>query len=119
MMLPGSPCNSLFLNPNFSELIPLDWIDDVRISLDKWFQRDDCFYVYISYSNKEMYFVLQQQEIAHCWVEYIRQAIGYHKYIKGKIEGYMSQNENEKAFKRAIHVMLQLQNKEIELKDDK
>lgn len=69
----------------------------MRLSLNRWFQRDDLFYVKIQYDRNTIYFAVQTKEMANKWIDYIKQAVGYFKYIAGKLDGYMGRREDEKA----------------------
>lgn len=79
----------------FSELIPLESINDVRLSRDRWFQDEQLFYIEISYFRKKIYIAVKHKGAARQWYEALRNAVGYVKYISSKIQTYMAQDEKK------------------------
>jgi hypothetical protein len=51
----------------------------------------------VQYDRNTIYFAVQTKEMAHKWVDLIKQAVGYYKYISGKLDGYMGKREDLKA----------------------
>lgn len=101
-----------------SELIPLESIDDIRFSRDRWFQRDDLFYIRINYFSKDLFIVLAHKSAAKIWFQYLRAAIGYVKYIKAKLDHYANTKEHKKKIQGIVKIMLDQPNQEIVVVDE-
>lgn len=93
------------LNP--IELIALDEVNAVELSVGRWFQKQGYQYLRIGYGNKEIYFAFECPVICKKWLEAIKICVGYSRYLKCKLEKYLLSKEEKKSYKRVIELLME------------
>jgi hypothetical protein len=65
-----------------------------------------------------MYIAMRFPSAAKKWFDFLKQATGYHKYCKSKVDQYFAMHQEKKAEQGIVALIMDYANQEVVIKDE-